>query len=37
MKNNQMASKVMHKFCMVFVVLFTALATAHADVDWAQF
>ena len=37
MKNNQMASKVMHKFCMAFVVLFTALATAHADVDWAQF
>ena len=37
MKNNQMASKVMHKFCMVFVVLFTALTTAHADVDWAQF
>lgn len=29
--------KMMHKLCMAFVVLFAALATAHADVDWAQF
>lgn len=29
--------KMMHKLCMAFVVLFAALATAHADVDWSQF
>ena len=35
MKNNLMKIKMMHKLCMAFVVLFAALATAHADVDWA--
>ena len=37
MKDNPTASKVMHKFCMTITALFTALATAHADVDWTQF